>query len=121
MSTTGTAPLPHNWDAVFSTTGGDDPTLLQELHRSPDLEAAIAFARTSAIQSVAVMKRRHSTLEWVPWREGYPPWRAPAPGSPSTPSLPLLASAASSPPVDAISPSSTFFRAPRGWLSPDPS
>jgi hypothetical protein len=43
---------------------------LQELPRSPDLEAAIAFARTSAIQSVAVMKRRHSTLEWVPWREG---------------------------------------------------
>lgn len=69
MSTTSTASLPRNWYGVFSTTGGDDPTLLQELHRSPDLEAAIAFARTAASQSVAVMKRRHSTLEWVPWRE----------------------------------------------------
>ncbi len=69
MSTPTTEPLPNNWYGVFSTTGGSDPVPLQELHRSPDLEVAIGFARTSSVQPVEVMKRRHSSLEWVPWRE----------------------------------------------------
>ena len=69
MSTPTVEPLPNQWYAAFRTTGGSDPVPLQELHRSPDLEAVIAFARISPVQPVEVMKRRHNTLEWVPWRE----------------------------------------------------